>query len=154
MIWVFFLKNQTIQFSFSSNLYFQLKKASKFSIFHYTFFLRNTFSKAGSMLFKISSIWAWNVAQMFPINFGSHHHLQMATYSMDSFVYYYFFQISRKLNLLSCRDGVYSLSMILSVCFDVKKTLGNFSSEGIDFSCICYFFQYANYNFSFKILQY
>ena len=35
-----------------------------------------------------------------------------------------FFQISSKLNLFSCRDGVYSLSMILAVCFDVKKNLG------------------------------
>ena len=35
-----------------------------------------------------------------------------------------FFQTSSKLNLFSCRDGVYFLSMILSVCFDVKKALG------------------------------
>ena len=61
-------------------------------IFIYTVFLRNTFSKAGSMFLKISSIWAWNV--------------------------------SSKLNLFSIRDGVYSLSMILSVYFDVKKPLG------------------------------
>ena len=45
----------------------------------------------------------------------------MATYSVHSFVYCFFFQISSKLNLFSCRDGVYSLSIILSVCFDVKK---------------------------------
>ena len=45
----------------------------------------------------------------------------MATYSVHSFI---FFQISSKLNLFSCRDGVYSLSIILSVCFDVKKNLG------------------------------
>ena len=32
-----------------------------------------------------------------------------------------FFQISSKLNLFFCRDG---LSMVLSVCFDVKKNLG------------------------------
>ena len=36
----------------------------------------------------------------------------------------FFLQISSKLKLFSCRDGVYSLSMILSVCFDVKKPLG------------------------------
>ena len=62
--------------------------------------------------------------EMFLINFGSHHHLKMATYSVHSFVYCFFFQISSKLNLFSCRDGVYSLSMILSVCFDVKKPRG------------------------------
>ena len=38
----------------------------------------------------------------------------------------FFFQISSKLNLFSCRDGVYSLSMILTVCFDVKKALWKF----------------------------
>ena len=60
---------------------------------------------------------------MFLINFGSHHRLKMATYSVHNFVYcfYFFFQISSKLNLFSCRDGVYSLRIILSVCFDVKK---------------------------------
>ena len=36
----------------------------------------------------------------------------------------FFFQISSNLNLFSCRDDVYSLSMILSVCFDVKKPWG------------------------------
>ena len=36
---------------------------------------------------------------------------------------FFFFQISSKLNLFSCRNGVYSLSIILSVCFDVKKDL-------------------------------
>ena len=81
-------------------------------------FLRNRFSKASSMFLKISSIWA---PEMFLISFGSHHHLKMATYGVHSFVC--FFYISSKLNLFSCRDGVYSLSMILSVCFDVKKTL-------------------------------
>ena len=64
--------------------------------------------------------------EMFLINFGSHHHLKMATYSVHSFVYcfFFFFQISCKLNLFSCRDSVYSLSRILSVCFNVKKPLG------------------------------
>ena len=40
----------------------------------------------------------------------------------------FFFQISSKLNLFSCRDGLYSLSMILCVCFDVKKPCGSFCS--------------------------
>ena len=49
----------------------------------------------------------------------------MATYSVRSFVFFlFFFLISSKLNLFSCRDGVYFSSMILSVCFDVKKALG------------------------------
>ena len=61
---------------------------------------------------------------MFLINFGSHHHLKIATYSVHSFVFCCFFQISSKLNLFSCRDCVYSLSMILSVCFNAKKPIG------------------------------
>ena len=65
---------------------------------------------------------------MFLINFGSLHHLKMATYSVHSFVYCvflgFFFQISNKLKLFYCRDGVYCLIMILPVCFDVKETLG------------------------------
>ena len=69
----------------------------------------------------------------------------MATYSVHSFVYCFFFQISTKVNLFSCRDGVYSLSMILSVCFDVKKNLIRLQ---------LLFFQYAKCNFSFKTLQY
>ena len=60
---------------------------------------------------------------MFLINFGSHHRLKMATYSVHSFVFFVFFQISSKLNLFSCTDGVYSLSMILCL-FWCKKDLG------------------------------
>ena len=82
----------------------------------HVFFLRNTFSWAGLMFLQF-------VPEMFLINFGSHDHLKMATYSVHSFVFF-FFQISSNLNLFSCRDGVYSLSMILSVCFDLKNALG------------------------------
>ena len=38
----------------------------------------------------------------------------------------FFFQISSKLKLFSSRDGVYSLSMILPVCFDVKLLMLTF----------------------------
>ena len=80
------------------------------------------------------------------MNFGLHHHLKMATYSEHSFAYCFFNQISSKLNLFSCRDGAYSLSMVLSVYFAyIFKAF-------IDLIRLL-FFQYANCNFSLKTLQ-
>ena len=83
-------------------------------------FLRNTFSKAGSMFLKISSVGAWNVSYKFWFTPSpKNSYLQYAQLCF----FFFFFQISSKLNLFSCRDCVYSLRMILSVCFNVKKPL-------------------------------
>ena len=77
----------------------------------FLFLKRNTFSKAGSMFLKVSSIWTWNVSYKFWFTLSPKNgYLQCAQLCL-----FYFFQISGKLNLFSCRDGVYSLSMILSL---------------------------------------
>ena len=96
----------------------------QFSWCSYTFFLKNTFSKAGSVFLKISSIWAWNVSYKFWFTPSPKNgHLQCAQLCF-LLLFFFFFQISSKLNLFSSRDGVYSLGMILPVCFEVRKTLG------------------------------
>ena len=82
----------------------------------YLFFLGNTFFKAGSRFLKISSIWAWNVSYKFLFTLSPKNgYLQCAR-----FVFFFFkFQVN-----WTYRNGIYSLSMILPLCFDVKKTLG------------------------------
>ena len=89
-----------------------------------TLFLRNMFSKAVSMFLKISSIWAWNVPYKFWFTPSPKNgYLQSAQLCLFVCLFA-FFEISSKLNLFSCRDDIYSLSMSLFVCFDVKKPWG------------------------------
>ena len=67
------------------------------------FFLRNTFSKAGLMFLKISSIWAWNVSYKFWFTSSPKNaYLQCAQLCL-----LFFSQVPSKLNLFFCRDGVY-----------------------------------------------
>ena len=83
-------------------------------------FLRNTFSKAGSMFLKIYSIWAWNVSYKFWfIPLPKNDYLQCARTAL--FVCLFF---SSKLNLLSSRDGVYSFEYDFVCLFWCKKNLG------------------------------
>ena len=82
----------------------------------YLFFLGNTFFKAGSRFLKISSIWAWNVSYKFLFTLSPKNgYLQCARFAF----FFFKFQVN-----WTYRNGVYSLSMILPLCFDVKKTLG------------------------------
>ena len=85
---------------------------------------RNTFSKAGSMILKISSIWAWNVSYKFWFT-PSPKNGYLLCAQICLFCFVLFFQISSKLNLFSCRDGVYSLSMIFVCLFWCKKKLNS-----------------------------
>ena len=102
-------------------IFYLLKKYWLF-IMTYVFFSRNTFSKAGSMFLTISS----NVYYKFWFTPSTKNgYLQRA---QICFSFFFFFQISSKLNLFSCRDGVYLLSMVLSVSFDVKTMWGNLCS--------------------------
>ena len=71
------------------------------------------------------------------------------------FFVFFFFQISSKLNLFSCRDGIYSLSMILSVCFDVKKTLPSLGVKAfIDLIWLHLFFFFNTLTVTFLLKHY
>ena len=60
-----YLKQRSNKSIFKNRISFWQSLTKLQNELHVFFFLRNTFSKAGSMFLKISSIWAWNVSYKF-----------------------------------------------------------------------------------------